>query len=297
MKRKAYGTFLILTASLLIISLAASCIVFASAYIHTIENEEVAVSESSSRAAVRTEMKVCVPSMKYYKNSALSGNPLDSKKFGEIVFAQKISDGVMCIFNKNGAMLGYCRDSDLVKTSAKYFAEIPYEWNEDGKVSQLVDLRKYILIFGADVTCDDSDPVLVQYETAVKLFGAAKEISEMYGYKLCVDSAYVPESLLPDESCCTLCSHSTGAVLTFSLSPLEQGESADDEGIVAQENEGTNEGETKPPVPPTLSEVVSILARYSLLRDGESYCFYDADFESYISTDHDMSSLTYSIWE
>lgn len=286
MKRKALSSFLISIASLLIISLAATSIAFASSYLYISNDKTEQASLLGAKSSSRTEMKVCVQIMKYYKDTSLGGSPLDTKKLGDTVYAEKVSGDVMCIYNKNGAMLGYCKASELVKKDAKFFAEIPYEWNEDGQISNLVDLRKYILIFDADVICDTDKPVLVQYDTAIKLFKAAKEIKASYGYTICVDKAYIPSSHASSETCCEVCSHAKGASLTLSI--LKNGESVS-EKIPVYEDENA--------VSPVSSKLTKLLADFSLMRDSQSDCFYDADHLSYISTDHDTSSLIYSIWE
>ncbi len=286
MKRKAFHTFLLSVAFLLIISFATSAIVFANSYLHTQKYNSAQVSPINEKSSKRTEMKVCVQSMKYYKDITLSGSPIDSKKFEDIVHAEKISAEIMCIYNKNGVMLGYCKASELVKKEAKFFAEIPCQWNESGHISNLVDLRKYILIFDAQVVCNEDKPVLVQYDTAIKLFKAAEEIKTSYGYTLCVNKAYIPASSASSETCCSIRAHSKGASLTLSI--LKNGESVS-ERIPVYEDE-TSES-------PVISSIAKLLAEFSLIRDSESDCFYDADYQSYITTDHDMSSLIYSIWE
>ena len=287
MKRKAFNTFLISIVSLLIIiSFTAESIAFANAYLASSKNAAPEVLALTQKSSARVEMKVCVQTMRYYKNTALSGNPVDTKKFGDVVFAEKVDESIMCIYNKNGAMLGYCESKNLVSKDAKFFAEIPYEWNSSGQISNLVDLRKYILIFGADVICDSDEPVLIQYDTATKLFRAASEIKKAHGYTLCVDEAYVPASEASSEKCCTLCSHSKGCVLTLSV--LKNGESISEKiPLYDEENTASN----------VASKLTKLLADFSLLRDAESDCFYDADHESYISSDHGKSSLIYSVWE
>ncbi len=294
MKRKALNTFLVLIVSLLIISLAASGVIFASSSYRSEDSEH---SESSEKVSVLNTksssyiaMKVCVQTMNYYQNANLEGNPVPNpKKFGDTVYVSSndIGKDVVCIYTisaGNYFILGHCKASSLVKKDAEFYAEVPQEWNDEGQISNLVDLRKYIRIFGAKVNCDGDKPILVQYDTVLKLFKAAKEINDTYGYTLCVDKAYIPESQATSESCCDICSHSTGASLMLSI--LKSGESASEKIPIYEGTSST-----------AVNKISKLLADYSLLRSGASDCFYDADYASYVSTDHNMSSLTYSVWE
>ncbi len=292
MKRKAFKTFLVSIVSLLIISLAASGVVFASTLYRSTPSDD---SENSEKISVlNTEgssyvaMKVCVQTMNYYKSASLSGTPVPNpKRFGDVVYisSDDIGKEIVCIYTISAGSyvnLGHCEASSLVKKETGFYAEIPQEWNDEGQISNLVDLRKYIRIFDAKVTCSEDEPVLVQYDTALKLFKAAKKINDTYGYTLCVDNAYVPMS--KEQSCCDVCSHSTGASLMLSI--LKKGESVSEKIPVYEGTSST-----------VVNKISKLLADYSITRSKESDCFYDEDYLSYMSTDHDMSSLIYSIWE
>lgn len=268
MKIKIIGVFLALAICLLNVTLS-----FAAT--DTLSATQTADKSASTRA-VRTAMKVCVEKMNYYKNASLTGAPLGTKKFGEIVYCESADEGVVCIYNKSGNMLGYCELFSLVSQDAKFFAEIPQKTNEARQISKLVDLRKYILIFGAKVNCDESEPILIQYDTAMKLFRAAKEINETFDCTLNVEKAYIQIANGCEKD------HSTGAVLTLSIT--KRGESTSEKIPVYEDDM-------------TLGKISKVLSDHSLIRTGETDCFYDADIESYIPTSLDMSSLTYSVWE
>lgn len=246
------------------------------------ENADSALTfDTSTPKAVRSPMRVCVEKMNYYKNESFEGSAVGTKKFGDIVYAEDAGNNVVCIYNKNGSKLGYCSASSLVDQNAHFFAEFPHSTDlSSGKVSKLVDLRKYILIFNANVTCDEESYVAIQYDTAIKLFRAAKDIYDQYGYTVNVKGSHM------SDTCTCGGDHSTGGVLQLTIT--KRGENTS-ESIPLYENEGTPNQ--------TVGKIAKVLADNSLIRVGESDCFADADNSSYMSTVIDPNSVTYSVWE
>lgn len=274
MSRKILNIFIISVISLIIVLSAASLLVFAaSSYNQDKKSSAQTVNNTSTDSY--TEMIVCVSRLDYYKDNTLSGNPIGSKLFGETLYAQQNSVGISRIYNKSGALLGYCRSYMLIDKSAKLFVEVPYAWNSDGQVSRLVDIRKYAEIFDAQIIFPENEPMLIQYDTMLKLFEVADAFYLDLGYTLVLERAYIPESKLDRDPCCTVCSHATGAALTLKM--LKKGASVT-ESV------------------PTDSSFTRLLEDYGLLHDS-SDCFYDTDFNSFMTTDYDTSSYTYYVWK
>ena len=276
MKRRAISILLTLLVCILL---------FTSVLAKTVElREDTAIADSyeaPAPKALRVTMKVCTEKMNYYRNESFEGAPLGTKKFGDVVYAEDAENGVFRIYNKTGNMLGYCSASSLVDQNARFFGE--FAWKSDastGKVSKLVDLRKYILIFDSSVKCDEDTCIAVQYDTALKLFRAAKEIYESYEYVLSVEAAHTREACSCGED------HSNGGALTLKIT--KKGESQS-ESIPVYENEGTPNQ--------TIGKIAKILADNSLIRIAETDCFADADSSSYLPTVIDYSAITYSVWE
>lgn len=292
MKIKLFYALLITVSCMLALSVTASSFIFASNLSDKEISDTADVYADSITKATYVPMKVCVEKMNYYRNETLDGSAF-TKKFGDIVYVSSsdIGKDVMCIHTLSGnnyVVLGYCRSSSLVKADSLFFAEVPEQWNSEGQISKLVDLRKYIRIFDAKIICDESVTLLIQYDVAVRLFEVAEEIYGKSGYTLCVDLAYIPESEIPEEDmrCCTECMHSTGACLTLSI--LKKGEQTPISIPVYADPESEA---------PRQGEISKLLEDYSFIRSGESDCFYDADHDNYISSDLDLSSLIYLIWE
>lgn len=289
MKKRTVSVFLLI---FLLISLAASLLSFA-AVSHRNTNDISArlekdfsdIKSLENKASSRKKMKVCSEKMNYYQNASFEGDAIGEKTFGYVLYAEEYSDGVMRIYTENGAVLGYCEASALIGADAMFFAEIPYEWNESGQVSKLVDIRKYIMLFDADLLCDSETPILIQYDTMLKLFDAAKSFSISFGYKLMIEKAYIPSSNGSGCKCLSACPHASGACIALSM--VKKGEStsvsipiyADETAEILVD-----------------SEFAELLAKFSLIH-GDSGCFYDSSYSSYMITDHDLSSLIYSIWE
>ena len=307
MKKSAIGILLIfLIFTLIFTSVAAN-----------IASEDIKQPEQTASPRVsRIPMKVCIEKMSYYKNESFEGSAIGTRKFGEIVYAEDMGGNIARIYNKSGNMLGYCSMFSLVDENARFIAEFP--WQRDvssGKISKLVDLRKYVEIFEASVTCNENDYVAIQYDTAMKLFRAARSIYDECGYILNVSVAH--------SASCTGCSedHKTGGVLTLTITkdgesvsesiPLymeddiveipsvyETGDTVEDPSANEGEDsvEDPSDTEETPPAR-ALSRVAQILADNSLIRVGETDCFADADLASYISTVINSSSVTYTVWE
>ncbi len=294
MTRKALNIFIISVVSLIIVSMAASMLVFATASSYNkIENTSNASDQSAPAEPMNTtsltsykEMTVCVSRVDYYKDNTLSGNPIGSKVFGDIVYAEQNSTGISRIYNQTGALLGYCKSVALIDSSVKLFVEVPYVWNSDGQVSKLVDIRKYMIIFDAQIICGEDEPVLMQYDTMLKLFEVAGKFYSELGYTLVIEKAYVPESDTQNDTCCSVCSHATGASVTLKM--LKKGASKT-ETIPLYEHEGI--------VNSPVSAFTKLLEDYALIRDQSSDCFYDTDHEAYMPTDYDLSSPLYSVWK
>ncbi len=274
-------------------------------------NEERAIesAQTSTQRSTRVPMKVCVEKMSYYRNEIFEGSALGSKKFGEIVYAEDAGGNVARIYNKSGNMLGYCSMFHLVTEDVRFIAEFP--WRTDtatSQVSKLVDLRKYIDVFEAKVTCSDSDYVAIQYDTAIKLFRAARTIYDECGYILNVSVAHT-------SSCTCAEDHKTGGILTLTITktgsnvvesiPLYADTVAinEDDTITDPSTDPSTDTTTDPDATPdstpdrALSRIAQILADNSLIRVSETDCFADADNSSYISTVIDPSTVTYSVWE
>ena len=276
MSRKILNIFIISVISLIIASGAASLLVFAASSYN--QNKKITPDEAMNTLSTESyvEMVVCVRRLDYYKDNTLSGNPIGAKLFGETLYAQQNSVGISRIYNKSGALLGYCRSYMLIDKSAKLFVEVPYAWNSDGQVSRLVDIRKYAEIFDAQIIYSEDEPMLVQYDTMLKLFEVAGKFYSELGYTIVLEKAYVPESKLGDRFCCSVCSHATGATLTLKM--LKKGASLT-ESI------------------PSESSFARLLEDYGLLHDESTDCFYDADFKAFMTTDYDTSSYLYYIWK
>lgn len=276
MSRKTLNIFIISVISLIIVSSAASLLVFAASSYN--QNKKIAPAEplNTTVAESYVEMIVCVRRLDYYKDNTLSGNPIGSKLFGETLYAQQNSVGISRIYNKSGALLGYCRSYMLIDKSAKLFVEVPYAWNSNGQVSRLVDIRKYAEIFDAQIIYNEDEPALIQYDTMLKLFEVAGKFYSELGYTLVLEKAYIPESKLGDKLCCSSCSHATGAALTLKM--LKKGASLT-ESVPAE------------------SSFTRLLEDYGLLHDESTDCFYDADFKAFMTTDYDTSSQTYYVWK
>lgn len=275
MSRKILNIFIISVISLIIVYSAASLLAFAASSYNQ-DKKCGAQTVNNTSAESHTEMIVCVRRLDYYKDNTLSGNPIGSKLFGETLYAQQNSVGISRIYNKSGALLGYCRSYMLIDKSAKLFVEVPYAWNSDGQISRLVDVRKYAEIFDAQIIYNEDEPILVQYDTMLKLFEVADAFYLDLGYTLVLEGAYIPESKLGNKPCCTVCSHATGAALTLKM--LKKGASVT-ESI------------------PTDSSFSRLLEDYGLLHDESTDCFYDTDFSSFMTTDYDTSSHTYYVWK
>jgi hypothetical protein len=290
MTRRLLNIFIISVVSLIIVSTAASMLVFATASSYNKtecpDKTDSAIQTNSTATASYTEMKVCVERIDYYKDNTLSGNPIGSKFFGEIVYAEQNSTGISRIYNKTGALLGYCESVALIDSSIKIFVELPYTWNSDGQVSKLVDLRKYILIFDVPLIYDEDEPIILQYDTMLRLFEAANAFYTELGYTLVLEKAYIPESKIPEATCCTTCSHATGASLTLKM--LKIGSSKTEAIPRYSQDQIPNS---------SVSPFTKLLEDYALIRDEDSDCFYDTDYEAYMPTDHDLSSPIYSIWK
>ena len=290
MTRKALNIFIISVVSLIILSMTASMIVFADAetYNKTQNSENTLSAETVNSTSTNsyTEMTVCVSRVDYYKDNTLSGNPIGSKVFGDTVYAEQNSTGISRIYNQTGALLGYCESVALIDKSVKLFIEVPYAWNSDGQISKLVDLRKYMMIFDAQIICDEDEPILIQYYTMLKLFEVASAFYSELGYTLVVEKAYLPESSAKNETCCSTCSHASGASLTLKM--LKKGASKT-EDIPLREQEGISNS--------PISTFAKLLEDYDLIRDRESNCFYDTDHKAYMPTDYDLSSPLYSAWK
>ena len=276
MSRKMLNIFIISVISLIIVYSAASLLVFAASSYN--QNKKITPDEAMNTTVAESyvEMIVCADRLDYFRDNTLSGNPIGSKLFGETLYAQQNSVGISRIYNKSGALLGYCKSSMLIDKSAKLFVEVPYAWNSGGQVSRLVDIRKYAEIFDAQIIYNEDEPMLVQYDTMLKLFEVAGKFYSELGYTLVLEKAYVPESKLGDNPCCSTCSHATGAALTLKM--LKKGASLT-ESIPAD------------------SSFSRLLEDYGLIHDKSSSCFYDADSSSFMTTDYDTSSYLYYVWK
>ena len=290
MSRRILNIFIISVVSLIIVSVTASMLVFATAplYNKTENTANLSPAEPLNTSSLTSykEMTVCVSRADYYKDNTLSGSPIGSKVFGDTVFAEQNSVGISRIYNQIGALLGYCRSVELVDSSVKLFVEVPYAWNSDGQISRLVDIRKYAEIFDAQIIYDEDMPILIQYDTMIKLFEVAEKFYSDLGYTLVLEKAYIPESKIPRDLCCTFCSHATGASLALKM--LKKGASKT-ESIPFYEHEEL-------PSSP-VSSFIKLLEDYSLIHDESSDCFYDADCTAYMTTDYDISSPLYSVWK
>ncbi len=287
MKRKTLSIILISAALLLTVSLTASLIAFASPpSASVINNTEDNPAPTGPINSALTEMKVCTEWVAYYKDIEMGGNPIGRKNFGEAVLAEEDEEveSVMRIYNESGALLGYCDKNALVPKNAAFYAEVPLMWNEEGQISRLVDLRKYAMIFDAPIICDDDRVILIQYDTMLKLFDVAEKFYSDLSYTLVIENAYLSASAVESGVCCGL-SHSNGAHLTLKM--LKIGESETEEIPLLDISDPSGE---------KLSVFASLLSDYSFISESGS-CFYDSDYESYMHTELDMSSITYSIWE
>ena len=110
----------------------------------------------------------------------------------------------------------------------------------------------------------------------LKLFEVAGKFYSELGYTLVLEKAYVPESKLGDNPCCSTCSHATGAALTLKM--LKKGASLTE-------------------AVPADSSFSRLLEDYGLIHDKSSSCFYDADSSSFMTTDYDTSSYLYYVWK
>lgn len=276
MKKGALSTLL----ALLICALLFTSVLAKTAELRESADSALTFNSPESKTA-RIPMKVCVEKMSYYKNESFEGSALGTKKFGDTVYVEDAGGGVVRIYNKNGNMLGYGSASAIVSQDARFFAEFPQKTDAtSGKISRLVDLRKYITIFDASVNCDNDNCVAVQYDTATKLFRAASEIYSQYEYTLNVKIAHSSDVCTCGED------HSTGGVLLLTVT--KRGENVE-ENIPLYENEGTAEQ--------TLGKIAKILSDNALIRIGESDCFADADNASYLPNVIKQSDITYSVWE
>lgn len=276
MSRKILNIFIISVISLIIVSSAASLLVFAAASYNQNKKSSPAEALNTTVAESYVEMVVCVRRLDYYKDNTLSGNPIGAKLFGETLYAQQNSVGISRIYNKSGALLGYCKSYMLIDKSAKLFVEVPYAWNSDGQVSRLVDIRKYAEIFDAQIIYNEDEPMLIQYDTMLKLFEVADEFYSELGYTIVLEKAYIRESSLGSKLCCSVCSHATGSALTLKM--LKKGASIT-EGV------------------PSESSFTRLLEDYGLIHDESTDCFYDADFKAFMTTDYDTSSQMYYVWK
>ena len=276
MSRKTLNIFIISVISLIIVYSAASLLVFAASSYN--QNKKITPDEAMNTTAAESyvEMIVCVRRLDYFRDNTLSGNPIGSKLFGETLYAQQNSVGISRIYNKSGALLGYCKSSMLIDKSAKLLVEVPYAWNSDGQVSRLVDIRKYAEIFDAQIIYNEDEPMLVQYDTMLKLFEVADKFYSEFGYTLVLEKAYVPESKLDKDPCCASPSHATGATLTLKM--LKKGASLTESAS-------------------SDSSFTRLLEDYGLIHDVSSSCFYDADSSSFMTTDYDISSYLYYVWK
>ncbi|MBE6607402.1 MAG: hypothetical protein E7633_02430 [Ruminococcaceae bacterium] len=283
MSKKILNIFIISVISLIIVSAAASLLALAaSSYT---EHKKLSSPENNNPApaASYVEMIVCVSRVEYYKDNTLSGNPIGFKVFGDKVYAEQNSTGISRIYNQTGALLGYCKSVSLMNSSVKLFVEVPYAWNSEGQISRLVDVRKYAEIFDARIIYSDDEPILIQYDTMIKLFEVADKFYSELGYTLVIEKAYIPQSKISEE-CCLVCSHASGASLTLKM--LKKGASKT-EAIPYYEHEGLDSS--------PVSAFTKLLEDYSLIHDESSDCFYDADYTAYMITDYDLSSPVYYI--